>query len=263
MSTGLAFSPTPLLDAHFDHELAQLELGLRRVIKREFCRAGEQEEMRARGWDVVRIDGGYQVGARSADVQHDSGSHRTVFIGTAQAVEAACIFESTERTAQGEARREAMRGLGELLGYPACCTRAYLTQTEQGESASFARLFEVGPHQTASPGNNLFVLSHALISHFPCALNCEHSASLAMATWARIYTESPERANALLRLLSAPITVWDRYRFLVEHPDHGLLAPHQIDSHPVLLNHPPLHDFVRSIDSPPPGGTRFEFLTAG
>ena len=66
MSTALPFSPTPLLETHFDHELAQLELGLRRVIKREFCRAGEQEKMRARGWAVVRIDGGYHVGARSA-----------------------------------------------------------------------------------------------------------------------------------------------------------------------------------------------------
>jgi hypothetical protein len=260
VTSPLPFRPAPLLDEHFDHELAQLDLGLRQVIKREFCRDEELTHMRARGWIVARIEGGYQIGANSADIQHDKGGHHTVFIGAPEAVTAACALESVERTGRGQARHDAMVEIGTLLGYPTCCTRAYLTQAEQGESASFGRLFKVGPHREAQAGNNLFVLSHALISHFPCALDCQRSAALARATWSRLAEQSPDRANAVAQLLGAPITVWDRYRFLVEHPIHGPLAPHQIDGHPLLLTHDPLGDFVRSLPTAPPGGTRFEFL---
>jgi hypothetical protein len=259
VNPSLPFEPAHRLGEHFDHELAQLELGLRRVIKREFCRDEELAHLGALGWSIARIDGGYQLASNSADVDHDHGVHHTVFFGEPAAVDAACGLESLERTGRGGARQRAMAELGVLLGYPSCCTEAYLTQAEQGESASFSRLFRVGPHRGGHAGNNLFVLSHALISHFPCSLTCEASATLARATWSRLAEQEPERADAVAQLLCAPITVWDRYRFIVDHPTHGPLAPHQIDGHPLLLTHGPLHEFVAALDAPPAGGTRFEF----
>ena len=143
MTSPLTFQPTPLLDEHFDHEVAQLELGLRHVIKREFCPEETLGQMHARGWSVARIEGGYHLGPDSADVQHGGGGHHTVFIGSPESVDAACHWEAIERTAQGQTRQEAMVELGRLLGYPTCCTDAYLSQDEQGESASFARLSSI------------------------------------------------------------------------------------------------------------------------
>ena len=259
MTTALPFTPAPMLDRPFDRELTQLAMGMRQVVKREFSSDATLDELRALGWALRIADGGYDVADDSADVHHDGGRHFTVFFGAAAAVETACDLEEIERHGKGGERLDAMAALGGLLGYPPCCTAAYLTQEEQSESASFARLFEAGPHTGLPHWNNLFVLNHALISHFPCTLDCTASAELAGATWSQLASLDEARAAAVARLLASPITVWDRYRFLVEHPDHGPLTPNQIDGTPFLLAHPPLVDFVNALERLPAHGTRLEF----
>ena len=259
MMRPLPFEPAPLLDIPFDHEMAQLEMGRRKVVKREFSSDATLDALRALGWPLRVSEGSYAVAADSADVHHGEGAHYTVFLGQEVDITRALAAETLEREARGEARREAIATLGDLLGYPACCTEAYLTQQDQGESASFRRVFEVGPLQGAPRWNNLFVLSHALISHFPCTLGCSATATLAQETWEVLADRDPERAEAVHRLLGSPITVWDRYRFLIEHPEHGTLTPNQIDGTPLLLAHPPLVAFVSERDHLPTGGTRLQF----
>ena len=257
----IEYSPIASLPSPFDHEMAQLELGLRHVIKREFCSADELEDARRRGWQVVVAAGEYTFAHRSADITHAGGSHYTAFIGEKRALEQARELELLERRGSGEERREAVRELGRLLGYPPCCTAAYLSQSEQSESASFARLFAEGPHRSACAGNNLFVLSHSLISHFPCSMACPFSAEIARAGWHAMASTSPECAEALLALISAPIQVWDRYRFLITHPSAGLVAPQNIERASRLLSHPLLVEFIAKIDAgdPPVGGVHFAF----
>lgn len=259
MTEPLTFTPPPLLDVPFDHELTQLAMGLRKIVKREFTTAESLRELRSLGWYVHLAEGAYGVDTESADVQHDGGGFHTAFFGDRAAVERAVTLEDVERRGRSDERCDAMAWLGALLGYPACCTAAYVTQAEQGEEASFARLFATGPLIDAPRWNNLFVLSHALISHFPCSLDCEASAELAGATWSHLATEDEARATAVAELLAAPITVWDRYRFIVEHPTHGRLLPHHLDGSAHLLAHPPLQRFVAAIDQPPAGGVRLHF----
>jgi len=103
------------------------------------------------------------------------------------------------------------------------------------------------------------VLSHALISHFPCTLDCKASAELAGATWSHLASTDETRATAVTDLLAAPITVWDRYRFVVDHPTHGRLLPHHLDGLAHLLAHSPLQAFVATIDDPPSAGVRLVF----
>lgn len=259
MSAPLVFSPAPLLERAFDHELTQLAMGLRKVVKREFTTADSLRELRGLGWYVQVIEGEYGVDAASADVQHTRGGFRTAFFGDRAAVERAATLEAVERRGRSDERCDAMAWLGALLGYPPCCTATYVTQLEQGETASFERLFATGPLTGAPRWNNLFVLSHALISHFPCSLDCEVSAELAGATWSHLASEDEVRATAVADLLAAPITVWDRYRFIVDHPIHGPLLPHHLDGSAHLLAHPPLKTFVASIDDPPAGGVQLQF----
>ncbi len=183
-----------------------------------------------------------------------------MFFGERTAVEDAYSLEHIERTGRGGERLDAMARLGALLGYPPCCTAAYLTQAEQSETSSFARLFATGPREGAPRWNNLFVLSHALISHFPCTLACKASAELAGATWSQLAETDEEHATAVSELLAAPITVWDRFRFVVEHPLHGPLTANRLDGSPFLLSHPPLVSFVEALDRPPAGGVRLHFV---
>jgi len=260
MSARLPFSPAPLLERPFDHELTQLAMGLRKVVKREFVSPQSLTEVRGLGWYARVVEGNYDVAPNSPEVR--PGAHAdycTVFFGEQAAVDKACLLEPIERGKRGDDRREAMAGLGTLLGYPGCCVAAYLDQLEQGEDASFARLFAAGPLEGAPRWNNLFVLSHALISHFPCTLACEVTAELAGATWSHLADADEERGTAVANLLASPITVWDRFRFIIEHPEHGPLTANQIDGSPHLLSHGPLASFVESLDAKPPGGVRLQF----
>ncbi|MDP6947024.1 MAG: DUF483 domain-containing protein, partial [Myxococcota bacterium] len=186
MILPLPYAPAPLLDQPHDHELTQLAMGLRRVVKREFATAQRLADMRALGWYVQVVEGTYGVDTESADLRHGDGDFCTAYFGERSAVEKACDLELVERHGRGSKRRDAMVQLGTLLGYPACCTEAYVAQAQQDETASYARLFETGPWVNAPRWNNLFVLSHALISHFPCSLACERSAELAGTTWSRL-----------------------------------------------------------------------------
>ena len=257
----LAFDPIDRLPSAYDHEMAQLELGIRRIVKREFCSAAELLLAQSKGWHVAPAEGNYGLAADSADLVHGSGQQRTVFIGDEASVERACALELIERQGHGEVRHNAIRELGALLGYPSCCTEAYLAQTEQSENASFQRLFHVGPTVGGLAGNNFFVLSHALISHFPCSMTCSASAKVAHLSWAHLADHDPNNARLLAHLLSLPIVVWDRYRFLIAHPDGEMIMPHQIEGDTRLLGHPLLADFVKERDdnAPPSGGVRFEF----
>jgi hypothetical protein len=260
MSAPLVFAPAPLLDRPYDHELTQLAMGLRKVVKREFVSARALTEIRGLGWYARTIEGTYDVDTASAEMKPGPGAgYCTVFLGDRAAVDRACALELIERGGRGRERREAMAELGGLLGYPACCVAAYLDQREHGEDASFARLFAAGPREGAPRWNNLFVLSHSLISHFPCTLACETTAELAGATWSHLAKADEARGTAVATLLAARITVWDRFLFIVDHPDHGRLTAHQLDGSPHLLSHGPLISFVQSLDATPPGGVRLQF----
>ena len=241
-----------------DHEAAQLRAGVRRIIKREFASMAEIETFRLEGWTVTLAEGEYGH-ATSTDVVVGHGKAQTAFIGRHADVSRALRLETQERHAKGQDRREAMAEFGQLLGYPACCTQAYLEQAEQSESASFARLLHNTEGKTFPRLNNLFVLRHQLISHFPCDLSCAKSAAVGDLGLQALASEDANLATALSALLAAPITVWDRFRFVIDPSPWGRLFATDLDHTPRVRGHGPLQDFMASYPEVEQPGTRLQF----
>ncbi len=256
--------PLAGLEPPFDHELAALRAGYRELVKREFADLEGLAVLGDEGLHVELAAGGYALDRESADIRIGRGDSLTAFIGrTPRPVERALELEHIERHRKGSARDRAVRGLGALLGYPPCCIEAHAASADQSESGSFGRLLAPGPRSGLPRTNNLFVLSHQLISHFPCTLKCPRSAQAGEAALDLLAKEAPERASALVRLLEAPITVWDRFRLLIEHPDAGIVAADALTDQPRLWEHPGFQAFRAALPARPEGGIRLTFDTAG
>ena len=245
--------PAPTLAAPFDSELALLAAGVKRVIKMEFAEPDRVARAVTLGFTARQADGRYGVTSASADITYDAGQATTVFVGRDIDVKRAVEVEVIERGTTGETRLEAMREMGALLGYPACCTAAYSEQEDQGESASFARLLGAGPQNHGTFPNNLFVLEHQLISHFPCTLSCAQSEAVAKAALDACRKEHPDYSVDLEALLRSEIQVWDRFRFLIAHPEGRRHARH-ISSFRRVLDHPSFRAFEAGLPAVPEGG---------
>lgn len=249
----------PGLNAPFDHEMALLECGVKRLVKREFANMEDRRHALEKGFHVAVAEGGYGLDPTTAEVRLDWGAHLTLFIGEESATQRAIELERVERHGSGDDREAAMAQLGSLLGYPECCVTAYLTQDDQGETATFERLLRDGPREGLPTSNNLFLLSQQLISHFPCDLSCEASAGIGDLAIDALRAFDAGSADALGELMAAPVTVWDRVRFLVEHPRHGLCHGGQLTEEPRLFSHPGFNSFIGALPAVPEGGVRLVF----
>jgi hypothetical protein len=155
----------------FDPELAQLELSLRRVIKRE-TRSDEEarvavEWFRTQALEVVQ-DGSVVLAAEDAGV-----------LPLARALDAA-----------GDRDAPAVRELGALLGYPSCCVERYLGLDLRDDAALFSVLLPSEP--TPAPAESLWLVGAlALVSHAPCGLSCAGTLALGRATLAALEVKYP------------------------------------------------------------------------
>jgi hypothetical protein len=240
----------------FDHELALLVDGQKRIVKMEFSdsrRVAGACEMGFVGSDVLQR---YRIGDQNADIIYGVGQERTTFVGRTKDVERAMELERLEQGSDTTRRSKAMREFGELLGYPSCCVEAYESQATQDESASFERVLGGRAEAKGLYGNNLFVLGHQLISHFPCSLSCTKSAELADRALGLCRRVDPALAQMTETLLMSPIRVWDRFRFLIEHPQWGALDATHLSVLPRVRNHRGLRDFLARLPLLPGEGTR-------
>ena len=150
--------PSPLLP--FDPELVGLQLGTRRIAKRDELDEASAEAVtswwRANGLETRRVDHCVFAARRPADL--DEAEH---WQGALTADE-----------------RAASRALGERLGYPPCCVDAYLALDANDDVALACQLL---PHDD-DPASPLTLWLHAplaLVSHAPCSLRCEPTRQLA------------------------------------------------------------------------------------
>jgi hypothetical protein len=154
--TGGPGTPWP-----FDPELAALELGLRRALKRE---AFDEDEARADlAWLTRHGLAVRRVGAIDRD-----GRRSMLAAREESALDA---LEALELSAQrGEA--SAVAELGAWLGYPPCCVDAFAALGPRDDALSFA-LRLADPREGPLPPE-LLVLSSglALVSHLPCDPRC-------------------------------------------------------------------------------------------
>jgi hypothetical protein len=222
----------------------------------EFAQAKRVERAQAMGFDCRPAAGCYGLLDTDPDITYGSGGAVTYFVGTEDDVGHALKLEAVERGDDPQARMEAMKELGTLLGYPACCIERYQAQSKQDESASFARLLGAGTEARGHFANNLFVLDHQLISHFPCTLFCEESAALALEALRASRAADGGRGEVVEALLRAPIRVWDRFRFRIDHPKLGELYADNISLVERVLAHPALRGFLASLPTLPADGTK-------
>jgi hypothetical protein len=232
-----------------------LQAGQRQIVKMEFAASDRIHRAQELGYVCQRADGTYDVASQSPDIVYGSGAFTTVFVGKEDAVHRAIELEHIERGPEPEKRLLAMRELGLLLGYPACCTKSYEAQQTQDESSSFARLLGNDASVQGHHANNLFLLDHQLISHFPCSLLCEKSAEVGLQALEICRSRTPTYGESLDILLRAPIRVWDRFRFLIQHPTLGELRPNQLSLEERVHRHPALRSFLSQLPLLPEGGT--------
>lgn len=163
--------PSPGALWPFDPELAQLELGRRRLIKRE-TRGGEELDV-AVAW-----------------LERHSLSVLTLGSVALATAEPRLLDRAAELERAGDRDAGAVRELGGWLGYPRCCVERYLSLAIRDDAALFEALLPVRP--APAPPESLWLVGPlALIGHAPCSLDCAETLELGRATLDRLEQRHP------------------------------------------------------------------------
>lgn len=152
-----------------------------------------------------------------------------------------------------------MAELQRQLGYPPCCIGAYVGSDDYGDGPMLDRVAGMSPAEGLPAVNNIFVMEHRLIPHWPCQFGCEASATQGAAALRLIESKEPSRGPALRALLTAPVKAWDRLRFVMTHADAGQLTAERITRAPVVLAAEPFTAFHAALPDLPEGGHSLHF----
>ncbi len=93
------------------------------------------------------------------------------------------------------------RGLGLLLGYPACCVDYFCRNFS--EQNTNPEILSVNSSENQYTNLSRRHEDYAIISHFPCRADCAESITLGKIFFALLQQEEPERAKELWESLSA------------------------------------------------------------
>lgn len=174
----------------FDPELAQLEVGLRRILKRDA--STDEEAARDRAWLEshgleVRVMPPDETGYRVLIATRESDELR-------DAVEAERAIQAGSAEAEGAVAR-----LGRALGYPACCVEPFLSLGPRDDLSLAAWSLPAAGAAPAPPWSVWLTACIALVSHTPCRLDCPATLVLARATADALDERSPGFRAAWLR----------------------------------------------------------------
>ncbi len=212
--------------AHLDPEVLLLRAGAKQIIKKEGVPLADVDALVAHAdeWGMavhVARDREYGLGARDSMDRAGRG-YVTVLLARDAGVlprARALLDAESDLRAPASAQRDAMRGFGELLGYPTCCVAAYLAGPS---SPAFARgttgFYLDAYHRTAGPFDphlNRFALDRALVSHAPCTYRCEPSVDLARTALAEMTALDPRRGNRALDRIGRPVLWWSQERHVI------------------------------------------------
>ncbi len=185
-----------------DGELLGFACDLRRLLKRERLTDTRASALAGSAWlrgAHVRLF----RGGRADDVTLLASRDEAT---TLRALE----LEDAERRSGGH-RAEAIRWMGEALGYPACCVAAFAARVVHDDEAVLARLLGGAPWSPLPWPSNPFVPGHSLVTHYPCRLDCPASEALAARLFAHLEARAPDRAARTRALLQAPLVLFDRF----------------------------------------------------
>ncbi len=96
------------------------------------------------------------------------------------------------------------RGLGLLLGYPACCVDYFCRNfSEQNTNPEILSVNSSGFPENWYTNLSRRHEDYVIISHFPCRADCAESITLGKSFFALLQQKEPERAKELWESLSA------------------------------------------------------------
>lgn len=202
-----------------DREAWEALSGLRQVLRREV--RGEQAA--AQVAEALRQQGLLASVARTARGHTLAGSAWVVWGGRdAQALDRAVRLDgemaaphTAERDGDGRAatRADQIAELGALLGYPACCVRAFSASADNGD----ARMVQVRAAAQAMPlrpEQNWAVVPLRWMSYLPCQPDCAATAAHTAHVRAHLVASLPSWAATRLQALASPVAAWSYERFV-------------------------------------------------
>ncbi len=200
----------------FDAERFLLEDGRKPVIKREKVPVDDAVGLAAgfqqRGYAVVRSERLTYARGRADGHDHTGSELTTLFVSGDEALARRAMALSEREVAGGSDRAEVIAELGGLLGYPACCVAAFVERASAAALGGGGAGLHLSALQNTSgvldPRLNTIGAPLALISHVPCALNCEPSGALAARVEAGLTAFDPEIASANAALRRRPVIWW-------------------------------------------------------
>lgn len=247
------------LDPPFLLEEAMLRAGQRRVVQLLSPSAARLAQCSAEGWMVAPFDGGERVPVDQIDARAASGGYVSAFVGHQVDVERALVLHDIVWRSIDLALRASFAELQRQLGYPPCCIGAYVGSDDYGDGPMCAQVASLSPTHGLPAVNNIFVMEHRLIPHWPCRFDCEASAAQGKAALALVAAEEPERVAPLMQLLTSPVRAWDRLRFVMEHPTAGRITAERITRAPVVVDSEPFGAFHAALPTLPEGGHPLHF----
>lgn len=103
--------------------------------------------------------------------------------------------------------------MGRLLGYPKCCIKFYMANLAKAMKNQFD-FFPMAIRHITAPFFLNYALRYfnvALISHFPCSMDCEHSIGIARTNLDFLAREYPHLAMRFKELLSSFVIYGGHY----------------------------------------------------
>jgi hypothetical protein len=128
----------------------------------------------------------------------------------------AILLENRELVGRdSEARRQAITRLGELLGYPPCCTEAFAALPGQDDPAVLTALLDRTDHAPLDALLNFLPPRTAPVFWFPCRTDCEASLEKARSLLGELERDVPGAGHRIRSALGHPTLVAGRMDFLI------------------------------------------------
>ncbi len=223
----------------YDAELAALELGLRRLIRREWG-AGE-EEARAR-------DARWLAAHGLCTAEHPRREGVVVLAAPSEAVLAEASEHERRVESTGEGWEASVRFMGDALGYPPCCVDVFTRAGRRTDGWLFAELLPDVRHAPLSPLSLWLDGALALVSHAPCTPTCEATRAIAAHVLVRLEATRPGFRSRWLDLAARLHVLTPAGRMLAVRGEGSLVDGTLLVSDAVeLVSHGPRPD-PRTLD---------------
>ena len=161
-----------------------------------------------------------------ADGRHLPGQSHAIIAVAHNSETLRCVLSRQRAVERGEA--EHITAMGELMGYPACCTEFFKAQRNQGDNQNLELApFHAAPENPLRPLLNRFG-AVSLISHMLCSPDCSESEKLAAQRLAAIGEIDGDARQRIVDHLTEDVLrldyqraatlrgTWDSNRYLVD-----------------------------------------------